>query len=378
VARDAAESRMELLMRDFKGVVEELAGIASNQSSAGAPLDDRSVHTADVSATAKLPPPPARKGSTPRGRVAGGSSSALSGGGSVSKAGWSAMQAQMNDICGRWANARRDAKAAVFGCVSVHPSSVGYLRGGEASAGRDAKKHKGKRDGGAFGGSEMSTASDTRFASCAADAYGDMPSDPVQFVQLGGLWGSAASPHYVAGRAEGSGSGGSAMELNLSRVHALQRELVEFSKMAFQTTHQWHWQHQCMSQSRVGSVASDRGDYTDTRVPEDMSMSFFADTGKPGASVSRLDLLGSQVRTENSMAELRAISRDLLLQCSSLAPLAPLTSQLSASTGLEQFIKEASSPPFTHHTVSLSNIVAADLRCALQQEADVSPAPARS
>lgn len=340
VARDAAELRMELLMRDFKAAVEEVAGIASNPSATNVTQhsnsSDISLQTrqkSDTGESERLPPPPARKNSTPRRSVTASTGLGVSQGGPRS-VGWIGMQAQMNDICGRWTNARRDAKAAVFGCVSVHPSTGTYIKCSEWSAAREGTKGKGKgkRDTGTFEDFDVSAFSGS-ISSNASDGSNASSMTGGPFVQLGGLLGSASSPHYVAGRAEGSGGSGYAVELDLSRVHALQRKLVEFSQLAFHAT----------QQRRVQQHERGRGDgvgygaHLDASVSEDMSLN--RDTS--GIADSKLDTLGSQVETEKCMVQLRAISRELLLQCSALAPLAPLTSQSCASSGLEQFINEA-------------------------------------
>jgi hypothetical protein len=312
-------------MRDFKTVVDEVAGIGSSQGSSDSPL----------TGSDQLPPPP----STSRTAVQGKSDKGRAHG-SMGAVGWSDLQKQMSDISARWANARRDARAAVFGCVSVHPRVSPFTRGAssQTSSGREGKNDpKAKKETRPFrAGQDMSftesssLASDSKFSSIGdADRA---PSGEYQYVQLRKVWG-ATSPLCLLGDAPsafdrgGESVGEDNVSLHLSRVHALQKDLAKFSQRAFELTHSW--------------PAVESGGGVDPRLPEDLSWDRggMGSVGGDGREKSHLSSLQADVRAHQSLSELRATSREMLLHCSALAPLAPLAAN-AALSGLEQFVQE--------------------------------------
>lgn len=325
-ARDAAEMRMELLMRDFKTVVDEVAGIGSSQGSSDSPL----------TGSDQLPPPPSTSRSAVQGKSGKGRAS-----GSMGAVGWSDLQKQMSDISMRWANARRDARAAVFGCVSVHPRVSPFTRGASSSQ-TSSHDPKAKKETRAFrAGQDMSftesssLASDSRFSSIG-DAFDTAPSGEYKYVQMRKVWG-ATSPLCLRGDAPstfdrgGESVGEDDVALHLSRVHALQKDLAKFSQRAFELTHSWPWP----------VVDEESGGGVDPCLPEDLSW----DRGGMGSArgdgrgKSHLSSLQADVRAHQCLSELRATSREMLLHCSALAPLAPLAAN-AALSGLEQFVQE--------------------------------------
>ena len=302
---------MDLLMMDFKTAVDDVASIGV---SSAPPLDPA------TGGLSRPPPPPGHNRRSARGTMSSAEvCTAATGGGG----GWTVMQRRIGDISSRWAIARRDAKAAVVACVAVHPSSTPYLRRAEGGAAATKK---------AFRLSEgMSRIEETSSRHVTAAEEGD-----VQFVPLSALWaGGVNSSHVVPHPPHGhekyadGGAGGEGIELHLARVHVLQRDLVQFSKKAFELTHSWQ---------RCGSSNETCDAHADSRPAS--ARTTYSECEGEGSARSHMAGVRATFQAEVALADLRMTARQLLLHCSSWSPLAPLTPRSESPSGLERFVKE--------------------------------------
>lgn len=336
VARDESERNIDLLIRDLQIAIKDIADIGmgsipdESQDATSEPTAEpiRKLEGRNREAIKRAQPLVSTRRETER---------------KSKPIGWVAIQNRLQELYSRWTEARRSARSAVFAAISVHPSTN--------SASNLTPKRENHR---VYLGSQddLSTSRvGTAKRSTTARSSRSVKSAPLSridessgypTIKLSHILG--VSPAQSIGRAQDDVQDSLlSIALDLSRVHLLQQDLVNFSKSAFEFTHQirslslstaLHSSSQSIvqdtsfNQSLSGITEDISFDQQFTNLSLHSSQSTIPIHSK---KTSRGESMPFQVTTdsllnyEESLNTLRVQSRSLLLHLSCLAPLAPLS-----------------------------------------------------
>jgi hypothetical protein len=342
MARDEAERNIDLLIRDLQLAVGDIADIgAGSGTGAGA--------AASVDTSSQEPPTSVE--STGRKiektkRSEPPLSSRREGERKAKPIGWVSLQNRLQELHSRWTEARRSAKAAVFSAISVHPSVTSVSK---TNRSKESQRTTSLRSQDDFSSSRTPTARRTGTAKSTARGIKSAPLARIEesvfpTIQLSKILG--VSPAQATGRSQDDvGDSLLSIALDLSRVHLLQQDLVNFSRVAFQFSHQIRSlsfsaplpvpskpaptprQQTGVSMNQSLSVLTEDLSF-DSSFPSSQSTLPLhppLPQAEPAPVPSLQINTDSLLSYEETLHSLRAQSRSLLLHLSCLAPLAPLS-----------------------------------------------------
>jgi hypothetical protein len=336
VARDESERNIDLLIRDLQIAINDIAdvglGSVSEESQQEPPEPTEPIRKTEVlrnrEATKRSQPLVSTRRDTER---------------KSKPIGWVALQNRLQELYSRWTEARRSARSAVFAAISIHPSTNSASK--SAPKRENHRVYLGSQDD--LSTSRVGTAKRSGTARTASRSVKSAPlsrideSSGYPTIQLSQILG--ISPAQSIGRAQDDVHDSLlSVALDLSRVHLLQQDLVNFSKSAFEFTHQIR--SLSISTTFPSSSHSNLQDTSTNQslsgITEDISFDQLTNLSLHSAQStipihskkpSHAEHPSFQVTTdsllnyEESLNALRVQSRSLLLHLSCLAPLAPLS-----------------------------------------------------
>jgi hypothetical protein len=351
MARDDAERKIELLIRDIQLAVGDIAGIGAESGTETAEADSQKSLTPTTESTIRA------REITKRSQPA--LSTRREGERKAKPIGWVSLQNRFQELYSRWTEARRSAKAAVFLTISVHPSvtSASKINRNKESQ-RPPTSLRSQDD---FAGSRTPSARRSTTAKSTTRSIKSAPLARIEerssfpTIQLSQILG--VSPAQSTGRCQDEvGDSLLSVALDLSRVHLLQQDLVNFSRVAFEFSHQirslmistppaqtlsYPIPRQNLSMNQSLSVITEDLSFDSSVHSSQATLplhSNFLPHGESAHTPSLQITTDSLLSYEESLNSLRVHSRTLLLHLSCMAPLAPLSMGKSNGKNLQSSV----------------------------------------
>lgn len=342
MARDDSERKIDLLIRDLQLSINEIADIGSSQTS------DSTQNNTDQSSNL-IPTSTSTQTSSSSSSIRSKESQRRNQSYNTqtnTSISWKTFQNRIQDLHSRWTEARRSAKSAIFSVITIHPLTSNVTKKYNHEEEGNRIKIKSNDDSYRIGTSRRSTPTKSLSTThtTTPTKHRSIKSAPLSRIEenyqnptikLSHILGVSPALSFgeinsnIDNQFHTESSINSSVYLDISRIHILQQDLVNFSKTAFEFTHHLNSLKQPIqsNMSTQSSILNINEDIKYDNLTENSHLT---------------NLLDNILKYEETLISLRLHSRSLLLHTSCLAPLAPISAWkplTSSKTGLDVFIE---------------------------------------